>query len=419
MPPVHAGFFQRFIEQAHAKGQLVVQPRMGFGAIEPMRAGLSAVAELPWATVGTITLDSYTRVGDYQSALQCLNNDSPLNGFPIVTHSLHAVQGLLQGLYRPDFPIQVRHGTAQPQTIFKRMAAAGLDATEGGPVSYCMPYSRLPLANAIEAWAESCRLLADATPHGHIESFGGCLLGQLCPPSLLVAMSLLEALFFRQHGINSVSLSYAQGTSMAQDLGALRAMRELAAEYLGGNHWHVVVYTYMGVFPTTEHGARRLICDSARLARAAGCERLIVKTVAESLQIPSVQDNLDALNMAAQVAHQPLCDDTPDSTAYYEEVLFEARQLVEQVRNLHNDLAVALMQAFARGLLDIPYCLHPDNPGRATTHIDANGALRWANVGNLPLPRSCGLSATGPGIRSAQLFEMLHYTVNRYDQPLH
>ncbi|WP_442113965.1 methylaspartate mutase [Pseudomonas sp. NUPR-001] len=419
MPCVHAGYFQRFIEHARSQGQLVVQPRMGFGAVEQMRAGLSAVSALPCTTLGTITLDSYTRVGDYQSALQCLNTGSPLNGFPIVTHSLQAVQGLLQGLYSAQFPIQIRHGTAQPQAIFKRMAALGLDATEGGPVSYCMPYSRLPLAHAIEAWAESCRILADASAYGHIESFGGCLLGQLCPPSLLVAMSLLEALFFRQHGITSVSLSYAQGTSMAQDLGALRALRELAADYLDGIHWHVVVYTYMGVFPTSEHGARRLICDSARLAKAAGCERLIVKTVAESRQIPSVQDNLDALNMAATAAHEPPSDDNPASTAYYEEVLFEARLLVEQVRNLHNDLAVALMQAFARGLLDIPYCLHPDNPGRATTHIDPYGALRWGNVGDLPLPPSCGLSTTGPGIRSEQLFEMLHYTVNRYDQPLH
>ena len=80
---------------------------------------------------------------------------------------LLAVRGMLDGLYGPSFPIQVRHGTAQPQHVFKRLAALGLDATEGGPVSYCMPYSRLPLARAVEAWAQSCQLLADATAHAH------------------------------------------------------------------------------------------------------------------------------------------------------------------------------------------------------------------------------------------------------------
>lgn len=419
MTAFNGGHFQQFIERARARDELVVQPRMGFGALSQMREGLASVAALPCAAIGTITLDSYTRVGDYQSALQCLNSSAPMNGFPIISHPIEAVRGMLAGLYSAEFPIQIRHGTAKPQNVFQRLAALGLDATEGGPVSYCMPYSRLPLAEAVSAWAQSCQVLAGATEHAHIESFGGCLLGQLCPPSLLIAMTLLEALFFRQHGVRSVSLSYAQGTSMEQDFGALQALRELAARYLDGDHWHVVVYSYMGVFPTSSHGARRLICDSARLTKAAGCERLIVKTIAESRQIPSVEDNLDALRMAAEVAAGDLPTIDAGSAGYYQQTLFEARRLVETVLNLHADIGVALVQAFARGLLDIPYCLHPDNPGRATTRIDDQGALRWGNTGSLPLPRSSGWSVDGPGISSSELFQMLHYTVNRYDQPLH
>lgn len=413
-----ASHFQRFIERSRARGQLVVQPRMGFGDIPSMRAGLEAVARHPGA-LGTITLDSYTRVGDHQSALRCLKEGSPLNGFPIVSHSLPALRSMLKGLHGEDFPIQVRHGTAKPQNIFKRMAAVGLEATEGGPVSYCMPYSRLPLIKAVDAWAQSCQLLAEGTAHGHIESFGGCLLGQLCPPSMLLAVGLLEALFFRQHGIRSVSLSYAQGTNMAQDQGALRALRQLAEEYLGDIHWHVVVYTYMGVFPNTEHGARRLIVDSATLAQATGCERLIVKTVAEARQIPSVRDNLQALEMASASAARVSPPLEPASQAYFEEILMETRQLLDAVLSLHADLGTALLQAFARGLLDIPYCLHPDNAGRTRTLIDEQGALRWASTGSLPLARHAGKGHTSPQVRADQLSQMLHYMVNRYDQPLH
>ncbi|WP_338459959.1 methylaspartate mutase [Pseudomonas sp. TE3-3-F2023] len=418
MASTSTSHFQRFIERARERGQLVVQPRMGFADISSMRAGLEAVARQPGA-LGTITLDSYTRVGDYQSALRCLNDGSPLNGFPIVSHPLEALRGMLDGLYGEHFPIQVRHGTAQPQNIFKRMAAVGLDATEGGPVSYCMPYSRLPLLRAVDAWGQSCRALAEGTAHGHIESFGGCLLGQLCPPSMLLAVGLLEAMFFRQYGIRSVSLSYAQGTCMAQDQGALRALRQLAAHYLGDIHWHVVVYTYMGVFPCTEHGARRLIVDSARLAQATGCERLIVKTVAEARQIPSVRDNLQALDMASSSAAQAPAALDPANQGYYEEILMETRQLVDAVLDLHADLGIALLQAFARGLLDIPYCLHSDNAGRATTLIDDHGALRWATLGGLPLARSHAAGNAERGVRADQLFQMLHYMVNRYDQPLH
>lgn len=64
--------------------------------------------------------------------------------------------------------------------------------------------------DGLSTWARSCELLAaGAGPGsvGHLESFGGCMLGQLCPPGLLVALSILEGLFFRAHGIESISLT--------------------------------------------------------------------------------------------------------------------------------------------------------------------------------------------------------------------
>ena len=66
----------------------------------------------------------------------------------------------------------------------------------------------------------------------HLESFGGCMLGPALPAGLLVALSVLEALFFRQHGLRSISLSYAQQTHPGQDLEAVAALRRLAGELL-------------------------------------------------------------------------------------------------------------------------------------------------------------------------------------------
>ena len=123
---------------------------------------------------------------------------------------------------------------------------------------------------------------------------GGCLLGQLCPPGLLVATSVLEALFFVQHGIRSVSLSYAQQTSASQDEEAIQALARLAAERLPAIDTHVVVYAYMGRFPRTPRGASRLLADAARLAVRTGAARLIVKTTVESVRIPSVAENVAA-----------------------------------------------------------------------------------------------------------------------------
>ncbi|MEV6049353.1 methylaspartate mutase [Streptomyces xanthochromogenes] len=409
-----SGYFDRFVADSRRLRTLVVQPRMGMGNIHAMRAGLRAVADLGVRAVGTVTIDSYTRVGDYTTSLERLALGEELNGYPLVSHPTGATRDMLHGLYGPGFPVQVRHGTARPQRVFERLVEIGLDATEGGPVSYCLPYSRLPLADAVTAWAESCRFLAGTTEHGHIESFGGCLLGQLCPPSLLVAMGILEGRFFRQHGVRHLSLSYAQGTLAVQDRGALRALRALAAEYLGDTTWHVVLYTYMGLFPRTPDGAGALIRDSARLARDAGCERMIVKTVSEAWQIPSVSENLSALTLAAD---DPGTRSAPSALedAFFEETLAEARLLVDAVLNLDADVGAALVAAFGKGLLDIPFCLHPDNRAAATCVIDDRGALAWGERGGLPLPKA-GAGAPGGGrLGSDALYDMLNHVANRYD----
>ncbi|MEU4250215.1 amino acid--tRNA ligase-related protein [Amycolatopsis sp. NPDC026612] len=408
--------FGAFVARAHAAGRLVVQPRMGFAAPDRMRAGLAATRRVSATTVGTVTLDSYTRLNELAAAERALAEGVPLNGYPILAHGRATTRAVLDGIQDAQFPVQVRHGAARPQHIIRALIDSGLDATEGGPVSYCLPYSRIPLRESVEHWARSCELLAALRDSGaapHVETFGGCMLGQLCPPSMLVAISVLEGLFFAQHGLRSLSLSYAQQTDPEQDEEAIHALRRLAGELLPGIDLHVVVYAHMGMYPRTAGGARRLLADAARLAVRSGAARLIVKTVSEAHRIPTIEENVTALELAGRVAAattwaSPRPD--PADTVVYT----EARSLVEAVLDLDDRLRVALPRAFELGRLDIPYCLHPDNPRRATCAIDRTGRLRWADVGSLPLPRPPGAAAkTRP--TSAGLLASLSYVQRKFD----
>jgi methylaspartate mutase epsilon subunit len=290
-----------------------------------------------------------------------------------------------------------------------------LRATEGGPVSYCLPYSREPLAASVRSWARSCELLAQLRGTGaepHLETFGGCLMGQLCPPSLLVAMSVLECMFFCQHGIRSVSLSYAQQTSPDQDAEAVLALRRLAAEWLPGVDWHVVVYAYMGVYPRTPGGASRLLAEAARLSVRTGAARLIVKTAAEAYRIPSIADNVSALETAAAAAaewRQPAAGDAEDTGIYA-----EARALVEAVAGLRQDLGRALAEAFRSGYLDVPYCLHPDNARRTRSCIDGTGRLQWSSTGSMPI-RHLVRPAGSTELTAAGLLASLSYVERKFD----
>jgi len=384
---VRPASFGGFIERTRQAGHLVVQPRMGMSSPRAMRGGLLATKGASAASVGTITLDSYTRIGDDDMARAAVTAGVDLNGYPITAYDAATTRGVLDGVAGPDFPVQIRHGSPCPERIFGALIAAGLDATEGGPVSYCLPYSRMPLSDSVRNWARACELLAGLRETGaepHLETFGGCMLGQLCPPSVLVAMSVLEAMFFRQHGLRSVSLSYAQQTSPDQDVEAVHALRRLAGEWLPDVDWHVVIYTYMGVYPRTPVGANRLLGEAARLAVRTGAARLIVKTTAEAYWIPSIADNVEALEMAAAAAAQerraPVAVEVADTGLYA-----EAARLIAAVADLAPDLGRALQEAFRRGYLDIPYCLHPDNAGQARSYIDGAGRLQWSRIGSMPL----------------------------------
>ncbi|MEW2093537.1 methylaspartate mutase [Streptomyces sp. NPDC006682] len=406
--------FGAFVRRAHHAGQLVVQPRMGMSSPQRMRAGLLATRDADATTVGTLTLDSYTRVGDLESAQLAVLEGVDLNGYPLVSHETATTRRVLDGIHGPQFPVQVRHGSAAPQHIFRALAAVGLDASEGGPVSYCLPYGRVPLRDSVAHWTESCEHFATLRRTGaepHLETFGGCVLGQLCPPGLLVAVSVLEALFFRRHGIRSISVSYAQQTNRRQDSEAVAALRSLCTRFLSDTEWHVVVYAYMGLFPETEHGARRLLAQAAELAVQSGSERLIVKTVAESRRIPSVAENVSALEHAAAVAARTVRDPLEGTGT---ETYAEAYALVDAVLNLDDDLGTALLRAFSEGRLDVPYCLHPDNAGLSRSYIAEDGRLCWSDVGKMPLS---GVVDARPAhtVTSSELLASLSYVRRSFD----
>ena len=411
--------FGDFVNATTRSSRLVVQPRMGFSDPATMRAGLLATKQVDAVTVGTITLDSYTRLADHAAARAALAAGSDLNGYPLVDHPTATTLSVLAGVHDATFPIQVRHGSPRPQQIIAAMKSVGLHATEGGPISYCLPYSRVPVDEAVRAWASSARSLAELRESGirpHLESFGGCMMGQLCPPALLVALSVLECVFFASHGIDSVSLSYAQQTNPAQDEEALAALRRLATEFIPDLDWHIVVYTYMGMFPRTSEGATRLLMDAARLSVRTGAARLIVKTVAEARRIPTVAENVAALAAAACAAageYAALAVGQPppiSDTGLY----LQARAIIEAVLNLDPDLDVALVRGVRDGLLDVPYCLHSDNAGRTRAVVGRDGTLQWTELGALPLR---GIAEVGDSSQTtaASLLRSLSYVERRFD----
>jgi methylaspartate mutase epsilon subunit len=175
----------------------------------------------------------------------------------------------------------------------------------------------------------------------------------------------------------------------------------------------------MGVFPRTAGGAEDLLRHSVDTAVAGGAERLIVKTVAEAHRIPTIDENLQALQLASRQARvsrsAPVIDDRL-AQAHTTTVLRESEALVEAVLDLHDDVGEALRQAFARGYLDIPFCLHRDNAGQTQACIHEDGSLRWLRTGRLPIRQPRDASIDRP-LDPQAFLKMLSTVERRFDAP--
>jgi methylaspartate mutase epsilon subunit len=370
--------------------------------------------------VATITVDAYTRVGNIEAAAAALAQGEELNGYPIACHSSEVTRSMLEQGLRNEIPVQVRHGCANPGQIFRAAAAAGVYAIEGGPVSYNFPYSRAPLKQSVADWGRELisygKQGRDLGYHPHVETFGGCMLGQLCPASLLSALTVLEGLFCLDHGIGSISLSHIQGSNDDQDVGALIALRRLAERYFANIDWHIVHYTWMGLFPKTAAGAEAIIRASSRIAKHGGAERIIVKTVAEAARIPTIDENIQALTWARETADATEPSPTPCALAWADEIACEAQQLISATTELKPCIADALVTAFSKGILDVPFCTHISNRNVTRPSIDRDtGEIRWTNIGRLPISKPDVQIGNRNREPTTKLRELLVYNQRKYD----
>ncbi|EPJ43312.1 MAG: hypothetical protein OFPII_42430 [Osedax symbiont Rs1] len=381
----------------------VVQPRMGFSRIADMREGLRATASSNANSVCTITLDSFTRVNDFTGVRRALAENNQLNGYPLIYHKPNQTKKIITEIVRNhSLPVQIRHGSPLPSKIFQRMVEVGVNATEGGPISYCLPYSRVPLKVAVEDWEKSCRILSAGVEKSHIETFSGCMLGQLCDPAVLIALNIIEGLFLTANGINSISFSYAQGTSKTQDKAALTVLKKLAGKFFSKDSYHIVSYVFMGYFPKTMGGYCKVTNDMLNLINTEKVNRVIVKTPVEARRIPNLEENIASIEFAdyqlkSEFCKKPIQFDSEE----YDRIYTLANQLISDTLSQDKNIGKTIIKSFSSGILSIPYCLHSDNKRTSHVTIDKRGY--------------CMTSANSTINSSANLIENLKKNIEKYD----
>jgi methylaspartate mutase epsilon subunit len=388
---------------------MVVQPRSGVPDLE-QQIGLFRQFGEQGAAVVSYQVDSLTRNNNYRGAAEAIATSerrgaAVLNGFPAVNHG---VPGLRRVVSAVGLPVQTRHSTRDPRLLAEISYAGGVSAFEGGPICYDIPYYKdYPLREAIARWRYVDRLTAwYAAEHGIVldREYFGTLTATLIPPAIAIVTDLLEAALAAEQGVRCVSLAYAEQGNRAQDIAAIRTLQQLGPEILGGlGHRgleiHTVFHQYMAAFPPSRRRSEELIVSSALTAALAGATRIITKTPAESRKIPTVADNLRGLDLArhglALAAAVAGGQGGSDAARLEEAVQREMEQLRREVLAIfrgveacgRGDLGAGIVEAFDRGLLDVPFAPSIHNRGRVLTARDVSGAVRFLDTGDLPFDR--------------------------------
>ncbi|MFD3427296.1 hypothetical protein [Nocardia fluminea] len=374
---------------ARRDGRFALQPRCGVGDHDQMRALLHDLAQQAGPDVLSLTIDSHTRLQRFDSALRCLNtHPETLNGYPLVTHGWRRGRELNESV---SVPLEVRHGSPDARILFDVAVASGITSFEGGGISYNLPYSKsVPLPSSLQAWREvdrGCGRLAERGIIVDRELFG-TLTAVLVPPSISLAISMIEAILAAAEGVKCISVAYPQGGNLAQDVAALKAIPLLAERYLPADvSVFTVLHEFMGAFPRSRAGAESLILYGALVARLGGATKLITKTYQEAAGIPDTDANAAGIRLA-RLAASPLFSfvtyDTDCCDRELEWILTEVGELLESVLDV-GDLSSAVVDAFAEGTLDIPFSASRYARSAVIPRRDPTGAIRYFDAGGLNL----------------------------------
>jgi methylaspartate mutase epsilon subunit len=389
--------------QAKARGNrlpILIQPRSGVSLVEP-QIELFKAFKSAGADVLSYQVDSLTRNNNYAGAEQAIRESratavSHLNGFPVVNHGVPALRRIISAV---KTPLQTRHSTRDPRLLAEISYAGGVTSFEGGAICYNIPYYRdYPLDQSIKAWQYVDRLTGLYHEKFGIvldREFFGTLTATLIPPCLAIVVNVIQAVLAVKQGVKSVSLGYAEQGNRLQDVAAIRVLGRVADRVLKNlGHKDVAVSTvfhqYMAAFPETQQRSRELIYNSAITAVLSGATRVIVKTCVESLRIPTVADNADAINLVrtgvADAAGFPL--DETKIAAECALIEREVELILDSVIHCgRGSLATGVVQAFRQGFLDVPFSPSIHNRGEVVTARDAEGAVRFLATGQLQLDR--------------------------------
>ena len=371
----------------YSSGAPLIQPRGG-RTTQIKQSQLWSALESAGCDVLPLTIDSKTRLGQIDLASTAYQNSlisglETLNGFPLLSVDVKIAKELIDSA---NLPVSLRHGTPYAFDLIKRAVEIGITEIEGGPLSYCLPYSRdTDLVRVINSWKES-ELICSKSQDTVVRETFGILTACLVPPIVSVLVNALECAFIETFKGGTPMASFGATGSGYQDAAAVESFRIVypwlkERLQLPESDFLVAFHHWMGPFPKNRELAESIIVSGTQLAVLTGANKVVTKTVDEALGVPTDESNAAGVRLTRSVLEETinLSEIVPELSKSGEDVSLivkECKIQLEKLLGRTTDICEILFDAVKTGLIDPPFAPHRACRGNLKSLRATDGSIR-------------------------------------------
>jgi methylaspartate mutase epsilon subunit len=199
-----------------------------------------------------------------------------------------------------------------------------------------------------------------------------------------------------EQGVKYFDPQVSNCMNIVQDVAANRALLRLLREYLDKYGYHGVTllnrgYPFQGAWPRDVFQMAAVASLCVTTAVLQGVDVIRLRSLDESVATPTKEGNLLAIRIANQVIGSLKGQRMPESkelTLEQEMIEKEVRATVDKVIEVGDgDVARGMVKAVEHGILDCNFSPWIHYKGKVLLVRDKEGALRYLDRGNIPLPK--------------------------------
>jgi methylaspartate mutase epsilon subunit len=401
--PVHKNLPHQ-LQKARREGSVLMHNLTGQSTMASQLEFLLALQNQGQSGLLQCLYDSYTRTGRFEHLESVIrecetSGKNLLNGYPLVNHGVSGNRRLFEALDRPLGAL----GPAVDSRLASEIAlASGFTQLVDNSYIVFETYTKtVPLEEILGYFQYSLRLAAHYQEHGApvavtvATGAAGDNSPGIAPPSLGTAGRVLGALAAATQGVKHlIQVNWSHG-NIAQDVASSVVTQKLAREYLD-RFGYTDAQLYMengclgGPYPYDFDEAFAEVMYAGIVSAFTASQMCQVKTFDESSGIPTLENQVRSLRgtgMMYRILRTPNLD-FPGSSDVQQEAAMEereARAIVEKVLELGDgDPLVGAVKAYEFGIMDNPVANNPRVKSKVMGLKDAQGAVRYHSVGNLP-----------------------------------